>query len=83
MAELLLNEMARVRLASVLEGKHCPSDLDRKTFYALQRGERSAVSFHHISAILQVHGDLVAQAIPGLNPEARYVVPPSGTRGSS
>jgi hypothetical protein len=83
MAELLLNEMARVRLARVLEDKHCPLDLDRKTYHALQRGERSAVSFRHITAILQAHGDLVAQAIPGLKPEARYVVPPSGARGSS
>lgn len=65
MAEILLNKQTRVRLARVLDGKVCPSDLDHTTFNALQRGERSAVSFRNISAILQVHGDIVIQAIPG------------------
>jgi len=67
MAEILLNKQARIRLARVLDGKMCPSDLDTTTFKALQRGEHSAVSFHNISAILQAHGNIVLQAIPGFN----------------
>lgn len=67
MAEILLNKQARIRLARILDGKMCPSDLDSKTFIALQRGERSAVSLHNISAIQQTHGSIVIQAIPGLS----------------
>jgi hypothetical protein len=66
MAELLLNEQARVRLARVLDGKGCPADVDRKTYHSIQSGERSAVTFRHLTAIAQKHGDIVLQAIPGL-----------------
>jgi hypothetical protein len=67
MAEILLNKQARMRLARVLDGKMCPSDLDSKTFMALQRGERSAVSLRNISTIQQAHGSTIIQAIPGLS----------------
>jgi hypothetical protein len=66
MAELLLNEQARARLARVLDGKRCPADVDRKTYHAIQSGKRSAVTFRQLAAIAQKHGDIVLQAIPGL-----------------
>jgi hypothetical protein len=66
MAELLLNQHARARLKIVLDGKECPADVDRTTYIAIQRGERSAVSLRKFAAILQAHGDSVSRAISGL-----------------
>jgi hypothetical protein len=65
MAELLLNETARGLLASLLEGKRCPQGFDLRTFLAIQRGERSAVSIRNLAALAAAHGDIVLQAIPG------------------
>jgi hypothetical protein len=66
MAELLLDEQARLRLARALDGRACPADVDFKTYHAIQSGERIAVTFHHLNAIAQKYGDIVLEAIPGL-----------------
>jgi hypothetical protein len=66
MAEVLLNRQSRVLLARVLEGKACPHSLDKRTYRAIQRGDRVAVSIRQLSALVAYHGEIVIQAIPGL-----------------
>ncbi|TFH32147.1 MAG: hypothetical protein E4G99_13095 [Anaerolineales bacterium] len=68
MAELLLDKQARVRLGRLLDGKSCPAEMDRMTFSALQRGERSAVTIRSLATIENAHGNIVAQTFPGLKP---------------
>ncbi len=66
MAELLLDEKTRVKLAKVLEGKICPLEVDHAVYCDIQRGVRSAISFHSLAAIAHAHGDIVTRAVPGL-----------------
>jgi hypothetical protein len=67
MAEILLNEHARMRLARILNGRRCPNDIDRKTYQAIQRGDRFVVSIRILAALAAAYGDSVLQAVPGLN----------------
>lgn len=66
MAELLLDENTRMRLASVLDGKMCPMDIDETIYRDIQRGVRSAISFRNLAAIAHTHGEVVLRVLPGL-----------------
>jgi hypothetical protein len=56
MAELLLNEENRQRLAEMIHGLNCPQNLDPHTFTELRSGRRTALSMRGLDAIAQASG---------------------------
>ena len=56
MAELLLNDETRQRLAEMMHGLECPQNLDRRTFSELRRGHRTAISMPGLDAIARASG---------------------------
>jgi len=56
MAEFLLNDENRKRLADLLREAGCPEELDRSMFLALQRGERSAISMRGLDVVSKACG---------------------------
>ena len=56
MAELLLDDENRQRLAEMLDGLNCPQNLDRRTFTELRSGRRTAISMRGLDAIARASG---------------------------
>jgi hypothetical protein len=63
MAEFLLNEENRKRLADLLHEAACPEGLDHGMYLALQRGDRSAISMRSLAAISKVCGSGAVYAL--------------------
>jgi hypothetical protein len=68
MAEFLLNDENRKRLADLLSDAGCPEEIDRSIFLALQRGERTAISLRGLDAISKVCGMRLAYALRSPRP---------------
>ncbi|MEJ2010672.1 MAG: hypothetical protein P8X64_00425 [Anaerolineales bacterium] len=68
MAEFLLNDENRQRLADLLREAGCPEEIDRSMFLALQRGERTAISLRGLDAISKACGMRLALALKGSRP---------------
>jgi hypothetical protein len=56
MAEFLLSDENRKRLAELLREARCPAGLDRQIFHALQRGERTAISIRGLDVVSHICG---------------------------
>jgi hypothetical protein len=56
MAEFLLSDENRRRLAELLRDARCPAEFDRPTFHALQRGEQTAISMRGLDVVSQICG---------------------------
>jgi hypothetical protein len=56
MAELLLNEENRQRLAEMIHGLNCPQNLDPRTFTELRSGRRTALSMRGLDEIARASG---------------------------
>ncbi len=56
MAEFLLSDENRQRLAEMMRDINCPQNLDRATYVDLRSGRRTAVSMHGLDAIARAYG---------------------------
>ena len=56
MAELLLDDENRQRLAEMMQGINCPKNLDPRTFTELRSGRRAAISMRGLDAIARASG---------------------------
>jgi len=66
MAEYLLNEETRKMLADLLREAGCPPALDRRTFNALQRGERGSLSLRGLDALSRSCGTRLLRTLKGV-----------------